>query len=338
MPPSPVLPRLVAIVAFPHAQHLDIAGPADVFAMASALGMDSPYRLIVLSGAGGPVTLSNGLTLGTDAVANVDPASLDTLIIAGGERDGLMHAAGDEALRAWIDRAHPHVRRMASVCTGSFLLAHWGMLSGRRVATHWNSARLLQQYFADLDVDADALYVQDGKLWTSGGVTAGIDMCLAMIEQDAGRWLAARVARQLNLALRRTGNQAQYSLILEGQAGAYGELVDWLRHHLAEAISVDRMAQAAGQAPRTFHRGFTRATGFTPRAFLEALRLETVRAGLDAEQSLKTLARAVGFRSEVQLSKAFQRRFGLSPAQYRGRVAGLAQSDQHGASASRQRA
>lgn len=321
MPPPTVLPRLIGIVAFPHAQHLDIAGPADVFAMACALGVDSPYRVIVLSGAGGPVTLSNGLTLHTEAAADVDPASLDTLIIAGGERDGLVNAAADEALRAWMDRAYPQVRRMASVCTGSFLLAHWGMLGGRRVTTHWNSARLLQQYFTDMDVDADALYIQDGKLWTSGGVTAGIDMCLAMIEQDTGRWLASRVARQLNLALRRAGNQAQYSLILEGQAGAYGELVDWLRRHLAEDISVDRMAQAAGQAPRTFHRGFTHATGFTPRAFLEALRLETVRAGLDAEQSLKSLARAVGFRSEVQLAKAFQRRFGLTPSQYRGRPA-----------------
>jgi len=295
--------RLIAILAFPTAQHLDIAGPADVFAMAGALGVDTPYRVVVLSGAGGPITLSNGLTLHTEAAASVAPASVDTLIIAGGERDGLMHAGADQALRAWLEQACPRVRRLASVCTGAFLLAHWGLLAG-----------------TDLDVDPDALYVQDGRLWTSGGVTAGIDMCLAMVEQDAGRWLASRVARQLNLALRRPGNQAQYSLILEGQAGAYGELVDWLRRHMAEAISVERMAQAAGQAPRTFHRGFTRATGFTPRAFLEALRLETVRAGLDADQSLKALARTTGFRSEGQLSKAFQRRFGLTPSQYRGRA------------------
>lgn len=313
--------RLIAIVAFPNAQHLDVAGPADVFAMACALGMDSPYRVVVLSCAGGPVTLSNGLTLHTESIANADPASMDTLIIAGGERDGLIDAAAEEPLRTWMNLAYPHVRRIASVCTGAFLLAHWDMLGGRRVTTHWGSAQLLRQYFSGLDVDADALYIQDGKLWTSGGVTAGIDMCLAMVEQDVGRWLASRVARQLNLALRRPGNQAQYSLILEGQAGAYGELVDWLRHHLAEVISVDRMAQAAGQAPRTFHRGFTRATGFTPRAFLEALRLETVRAGLDAEQPLKTLTRAAGFHSEAQLSKAFHRRFGLTPAQYRRRAA-----------------
>lgn len=312
--------RQIAILAFPTAQHLDIAGPADVFAMAGALGVDTPYRVVVLSGAGGPITLSNGLTLHTEAAASVAPASVDTLIIAGGERDGLMHAGADQTLRAWLDQACPRVRRLASVCTGAFLLAHWGMLAGRRVATHWSSAQLLAGHFTDLDVDPDALYVQDGRLWTSGGVTAGIDMCLAMVEQDAGRWLASRVARQLNLALRRPGNQAQYSLILEGQAGAYGELVDWLRRHMAEAISVERMAQAAGQAPRTFHRGFTRATGFTPRAFLEALRLETVRAGLDANQSLKALARTTGFRSEGQLSKAFQRRFGLTPSQYRGRA------------------
>lgn len=331
MPSAAASPRLVAIVAFPKAQHLDIAGPADVFAMACALGVDSPYRVVVLSGGGGPVTLSNGLTLHTAAAADIDPLGIDTLIIAGGEREGLEHAAADASLAAWVGRARASVRRLASVCTGAFLLAHWGLLGGRRVTTHWESARVLGQYFTDMDVDPDALYLQDGKLWTSGGVTAGIDMCLAMVEQDAGRWLAARVARQLNLALRRPGNQAQYSLILEGQAGAYGELVDWLRQHLAEAISVERMAQVAGQAPRTFHRGFTRATGFTPRDFLEALRLEAVRTGLEADQALKTLARATGFRSEAQLSKAFQRRFGLAPSQYLGR--GASGGSRHGSPA-----
>ncbi|MGK8221544.1 GlxA family transcriptional regulator [Achromobacter xylosoxidans] len=314
-------PRLVAIVVYPTVQHLDVAGPADVFSMASALGLDARYRVALLSARGGPVTLSNGLTLQTEAVAGIDPATIDTLIIAGGEREGLMQAGADETLRAWVGQAGTRTRRLASVCTGAFLLAHWGMLAGRRVATHWASAQLLARHFDGLQVEPEALYVQDDRFWTSGGVTAGIDMCLAMVEQDAGRWLAARVARQLNLALRRSGNQAQYSTILEGQAGAYGELVDWLRDHLAEAIDVERMASLAGQAPRTFHRGFTRDTGYTPRAFLEALRLEAVRAGLDAGQPLKPLARAAGFRSETQLAKAFQRRYGLSPSQYRGGMA-----------------
>ena len=316
--PSPArAPRRVAIVVYPTVQHLDVAGPADVFSMASALGVDTPYQIAVLSSAGGPVRLSNGLALQTEAAGSVDPATIDTVIVAGGEREGLQQAAADDVLQAWIMQAGTRARRLASVCTGAFLLAHWGMLAGRRVATHWASAQLLARYFNGLQVEPDALYVQDGRCWTSGGITAGIDMCLAMVEQDSSRWLAARVARQLNLALRRPGNQAQYSLILEGQAGAYGELVDWLRGHLAEAIDVERMASMAGQAPRTFHRGFTRDTGYTPRAFLEALRLETVRTGLEAGQPLKLLARSAGFGSESRLAKAFQRRFGLSPTQYR---------------------
>ncbi|CAB3665438.1 HTH-type transcriptional activator RhaS [Achromobacter deleyi] len=315
--PSTATPRLIAIVIYPTVQHLDVAGPADVFSMAGALGVDTPYRVVTLSSSGGPVALSNGLALHTEAAGDIDPAQVDTLIIPGGERDGLMQTAADAPLQAWVTRSAAQARRVASVCTGAFLLAHWGLLDGRRVATHWASAHLLAQYFQGLQVEPDALYVQDGSSWTSGGITAGIDMCLAMVEQDAGRWLASRVARQLNLAVRRQGNQAQYSLILEGQAGAYGALVDWLREHLAETISVERMAQAAGQSPRTFHRGLVRETGFTPRAFLEALRLETVRSGLDAGQPVKQLARLAGFHSETQLAKAFQRRFGLSPSQYR---------------------
>ncbi len=319
MPRSPYsdTTRRIAIVVYPTVQHLDVAGPADVFSMANSLGVDRSYHVTVLSSTGGHVTMSNGVTLQTHAVGDVDPAAVDTLIVAGGEREGLMQAAADDTLRAWIDQAGMQARRLASVCTGAFLLAHWGMLAGRRVATHWASAHLLARYSEGLQVEPEALYVQDGRSWTSGGVTAGIDMCLAMVVQDTSRWLAARVARQLNLALRRPGNQTQYSVVLEGQSGAYGELVDWLRSHLAEAIDVERMASMAGQAPRTFHRGFTRDTGYTPRAFLEALRLETVRTGLEAGQSLKSLARAAGFRSETQLAKAFQRRFGLSPSQYR---------------------
>lgn len=196
------------------------------------------------------------------------------------------------------------------------MLGHWGLLDAHRATTHWASAHLLAQYFTQVAVEPDALYVQDDKAWTSGGVTAGIDMCLSMVEQDLGRWVAARVAKQLILAVRRMGNQSQYSLALETQSGHYAELVDWLRPRLGEPIDVERMAAQAGEAPRTFHRRFVKETGVTPRAFLETLRLQAARTRLEAGESVKRAARDTGFGSEAHLAKAFRRRFDLTPSQY----------------------
>ncbi len=315
--PGPSGPRVVALVAYPAVQMLDVAGPADVFAMANAFNVEPAYRVVPVSSQGGPVLASNGIALHTEAAASLAPTGVDTLIVAGGERDGLLATLADTPLAQWAREACTSARRFGSVCTGAFVLAHWGLLDAHRATTHWGSAHLLQQNFARVAVEPDALYVQDGKAWTSGGVTAGIDMCLSMVEQDLGRWVAARVARQLILAVRRMGNQSQYSLALEAQSGQYAELVDWLRARLSDPIDVERMAEAAGEAPRSFHRRFLKATGMTPRAFLETLRLQAARARLEAGESVKRAARDTGFGSEAHLAKAFRRRFDLTPSQYR---------------------
>jgi transcriptional regulator GlxA family with amidase domain len=159
--------------------------------------------------------------------------------------------------------------------------------------------------------------VQDGKLWTSGGVTAGIDMALAMVAQDAGRWLAARVAQELILPAHRVGNQSQYAEVLQAQAGRYGALVDWARERLREPLGVERLAEQAGESPRSFHRRFVEATGQTPAAFVEQLRLRAAREHLAAGASAKAAARAAGFGSDTVMGRAFQRRLGLTPAEYR---------------------
>ncbi|ANJ75870.1 helix-turn-helix domain-containing protein [Ralstonia insidiosa] len=312
----PTGPRVVALVAYPAVQMLDVAGPADVFAMANAFNVEPAYRVMPVSSQGGLVRASNGIAIDTESIASLAPATIDTLIVAGGEREGLLATGADAPLAQWAREVCVSARRFGSVCTGAFVLAHWGLLDAHRATTHWASAQLLAQVFANVAVEPDALYVQDGKAWTSGGVTAGIDMCLSMVEQDLGRWVAARVAKQLILAVRRMGNQSQYSLALETQSGQYAALVDWLRSRLREPIDVEQMAAAAGEAPRTFHRRFTKETGMTPRAFLETLRLQAARAHLEAGDSVKRAARDAGFGSEAHLAKAFRRRFDLSPSQY----------------------
>lgn len=310
-------PRVVAVLAYPHVQMLDVAGPADVFAMANAFHVEPAYRVVPVSSVGGLVRASNGIALDTEPLAALPPAGVDTLIIAGGERDGLVTAATDAPLAQWARDTCALARRFGSVCTGAFVLAQWGLLDTHRATTHWASAHLLARYYADVAVEPDALYVQDGKVWTSGGVTAGIDMCLSMVEQDLGRWVAARVAKQLILSVRRMGNQSQYSLTLEAQSGQYAELIDWLRAHLHEPIDVERMAEMAREAPRSFHRRFLKEIGMTPRAFLETLRLQAAKARLEAGDSVKRTARDTGFGSEAHLAKAFRRRFALTPSLYR---------------------
>jgi len=313
--------RQVALVAFPSFQMLDIAGPADVFAMANAYHVEPAYRVALVSATGGPVAASNGIVLQTEPVAAVPARGVDTCIIAGGERDGLVAAVSDAALAGWVRQVSEGARRYGSVCTGAFVLAQWGLLDARRATTHWAAAQLLQRYYANVEVEADALYVQDGKVWTSGGVTSGIDMCLSMVEQDLGRWVATRVAKQLILAVRRMGNQSQYSVALGAQAGQYAELVDWMRARLGEPIDVQAMADQAGESPRSFHRRFLKASGMTPHAFLEVLRLQAARSRLEAGESIKAVAHATGFGSEAHLAKAFRRRFDLTPSQYRAQFA-----------------
>jgi transcriptional regulator GlxA family with amidase domain len=178
-------------------------------------------------------------------------------------------------------------------------------------------AATLDRHYPNISVEADAIYVQDGRLWTSGGVTSGIDMCLGMVEDDLGRWVASRVAKQLILPVRRLGNQSQFSLVLDAQAGRYASLVDWVRTHLQTPISNDELAARAGESQRSFHRHFLAETGQTPAAFVEALRLQVAREHLEQGASAKAAARAAGFTSDEHLVRVFVRRFRMTPAQYR---------------------
>ncbi len=314
---SPPATRRIVLVAFADAQLLDIAGPADVFSTANELSQRPVFDIVIASSGGGLIRTTSGVTIDTTPIRSVNASDIDTALIAGGLRDGVVTAIQDRALAAWMTAVAGSARRYGSVCSGAFALAHWGLLDGHRATTHWSAASTLRRLHGRTSVDPDALYLQDGRIWTSGGVTAGIDMCLAMIEEDLGRVLATRVAKQLILSMRRLGNQSQYSQLLDLQAGRYAALVVWIQAHLGESLGVERLAEFAGESPRSFRRHFEAETGATPAAFVETLRMQAAKEQLEAGATVKAAARAAGLSSGEHLARTFRRRFGMSPQQYR---------------------
>ena len=317
--------RHIALLAFDGVQILDLTGPAAVFGAANDAPGGPFYRVHIVSAAGGAVVSNCGVALVTEPICDVESQILDTVLVAGGSAEGLRALAQIDAVRGWMTQASASARRYGSVCSGTFVLAHFGLIRGKRVATHWEGTALLGKHYPDLRVDANALYVEDGRVWTSAGVTTGIDMCLALVARDLGEAVANAIAMRLVLYARRPGYQSQFSPMLAAQVRAdtsFSELVDWIREHLAEPLDVGRLAERAGMSPRSFHRRFVEATGATPGRFVETLRLDHVRQLLQTRASLKEIAARTGYATQGQLSKAFARRFGLGPGLFRQMHAG----------------
>jgi transcriptional regulator GlxA family with amidase domain len=262
----------VAVVTFPTAQILDVTGPLEVFSSATRLVRAADYRTQELSTSGGPVLASSGLSFGTTALRDVvDP--VDTLVVAGGgDMEG---ACGDQELLSHVRRLASSARRITGVCSGAFVLAAAGLLDGRRATTHWAECELLDATYPGVSVDGDAIYVRDGDVWTSAGVTAGIDLALALVAEDHGARAAAAVARHLVVYLRRSGGQAQFSRLLAAQAAGsepMRELLAWLPDHL----TVPALARRIHLSERQFSRVFKAEVHVTPSEHVERLRLEAV--------------------------------------------------------------
>jgi transcriptional regulator GlxA family with amidase domain len=315
--------RLVVFLAYDDMNLLDLAGPLQAFATANRISQDSGgpaiYETIVASARGGSVISSAGLAVDTRAVASLDGLKIDTVILAGGCKGEEFIACPQ--LVAWITEHAATVRRLCSVCTGTFLLAAAGQLNGRRVATHWAWAERLQRSHPEVEVDADALFIQDGALWTSAGVTAGIDMSLALIEEDNGHQVAIQTARQLVMFIKRTGGQSQFSAPLTTQTrddGKFGGLHAWIAAHIDEDLSVSRLAEQASMSLRTFVRAYAAAVGRTPAKTVESFRMEAACRALETTTwPLKTICATVGYAEEQNLRRVFLRNFGISPLQYR---------------------
>jgi transcriptional regulator GlxA family with amidase domain len=318
-------PRLVVFLTYDEMNLLDLAGPLQAFSTANRInqsaGGDAMYETVVASLSGGSVASSAGLCVDTRAVATLKGLTIDTLIIAGGCKGEEFFSCPE--LVSWIARQAAIVRRLCSVCTGAFLLASAGQLQGRRAATHWAWADKLRQLHPDVEVDADALFIQDGAVWTSAGVTSGIDMSLALIEADFGHGIALQAARQLVMFIKRSGGQSQFSVALTTQSqdrGNFGNLHEWISAHIDEDLSVARLAAKASMSLRTFVRVYTAAVGRTPAKTVEAFRMEAACRALESTVlPLKAICEKIGYADEQNLRRVFHRNFGINPMQYRGR-------------------
>ncbi len=312
--------RRIVIVAFPRVQTLDVLGPAEVFATATLLATKGGYEVEVVAPEPGPLATSS-VALHPDRTLAECSGRIDTLLVAGGR--GVQQAARDERVVDWLTAAAKRSRRVASVCTGAFLLAQAGLLDGRRATTHWASCGELARRHPGVTVEDDPIFVRDGGVYTSAGVTAGMDLALALVEEDLGREVALETARWLVLFLKRPGGQAQFSAQLAAQMAErqpLRELQEWLPDHLHEDLSVPALARRACMSERNFARAFREETGVTPAAYVEAARLERARIALETGgEPVEAIARQAGFGTVETMRRAFRRRVGVSPAAYRGR-------------------
>lgn len=330
--------RHVVFAVAPNLVLLDACGPIEAFWRAELMvraghlvqpahGEPCAYRVTVASLAGGVLPTFAGLPVVTERLDALDCASIDTLIVPGVPIDDTTLLQPE--LVAWIAACAPRVRRVASICTGAFYLAAAGLLDGRRATTHWRNAEQLKRRFPAVDVDPDPIFLCDVRgssvVWTSAGVTAGIDLALALIEEDCGHAVAIEAARRLVVFMKRPGGQAQFSEPLAAQTsagGTFDALHGWMAANLHRELSVDRLAEAARMSPRTFARRYVEAMGRTPARTVAAMRVEAAaHALLQSRRPLKRIAADCGFGSEQNLRRAFERSYGVLPLDYRARFA-----------------
>ncbi|NEJ84560.1 helix-turn-helix domain-containing protein [Rhizobium leguminosarum] len=312
----------IAILAMPGVQMLDVAGPMDVFSEANKLiNGRSGYELSVVGCNSEPVVASNGGRLLPDLTIREPLDGFDTLIIAGSP--SVQDFEADLALIEWVRSESAHVRRLASICTGAFLLGSAGLLNGRRATTHWNSTTRLRKMFPAIDVQPNTIFIKDGTVYTSAGVTASMDLALALVEEDFGRGVALRVAKELILFLQRPGGQSQFSVHLEAQVSELGpirDVIQWIAENIADDLTVATLASRLGMSARNFARTFKRETGMTPGDYVDAVRVDTTRRMLEeGDVPLKRVAALCGFNDQSAFRRAFIRRINVTPVEYRSR-------------------
>jgi transcriptional regulator GlxA family with amidase domain len=319
--------RHVAVVAFPDVQVLDVTGPLEVFGRTARLLVehghrrDLAYSVEIVAATAGPIATSSGIKIVADRRFRDVRHTVDTLLVAGGR--GARAAAEHAALIAWLRRMAPRVRRIGSVCTGTFILAAAGLLDGKRATTHWAWCDTLANDHPNIRVEPDPIFVRDGRVYTSAGVTAGMDLALALVEADFGRHVALGVARQLVMFLQRPGGQSQFSGQLAIQTAdrqPLRELVHWIADHLSGDLSVPALAERVAMSPRHFARMFTAELNMTPARFVEVQRVEAARRRLEeSSDGVERVAATCGFGAAEVMRRAFLRTVRVSPTDYRNR-------------------
>lgn len=319
--PSPGFLKRVVFLVYPGVTLLDVTGPAQVFSSANENNFAGPaFEIVIASSAGGPVTTDTGVALDTVSLEDAERTPIDTLIVAGGA--GVFGSMEERRLVDWVKRIGTQARRAGSTCMGTFLIAAAGLLRGKRAVTHWRHCEALQNRFPEITVERDKIFVSDGSVWSSAGVTSGIDMSLSMIEDDVGRETAMRVARGLVLYLRRPGGQSQFSDPLAAQSadrvGTFNDLHAWISDNLDADLRVEKLAGRAGMSPRTFARLYVERVGRTPARAVELLRLERARSLLEiSDMPLGQIVRQCGFGDEQRMRRAFLRHLDTTPNSYR---------------------
>ncbi|MEM7600822.1 MAG: GlxA family transcriptional regulator [Verrucomicrobiota bacterium] len=320
---SRLKPRRIVFLAFPQVVLLDLTGPWEVFSLANSLAASDvpPYRLELVSGDGSESVCAGGITMTSHGTAPNCRGAIDTLIVPAAEmierRDTLPQAS--KIVKRLAERA----RRLVSICAGAFFLAEAGILNGKNATTHWRGSGELARRYPEIDVQADSIYVKDGNTYTSAGVTAGIDLALALVEEDLGRAMALECARQLVVFMRRPGGQSQFSATLESQdveQNSIRELIAWATDHPSADLSVTALAERAHMSLRNFSRVFRREVGQTPAAFVEKIRVESSRRQLEeSDHSLESIASHCGFGSADSMRRSFYRVVKVAPSGYRQR-------------------
>lgn len=311
---------MIGVLIFPDFQLLDAAGPISVFEIARRYAPRAPESRVVAANGGATRSSSGAAMLASDLP---QPGKITTLIVAGGE--GVAEAARCPRVLAYLRRLASGGSRIASVCNGAYLLAEAGLLDGRRATTHWSLTRDFVARFPKTKFEPDKIFTRDGKVWTSAGISAGIDLALAIVTEDHGDVVAQDTARQLVLYHRRSGGQSQFSSLLELKApsGRFAALLSWVREHLDQPLTVEDLADRAGMSSRHFARAFAAETGTTPSKAIEKLRLEVARERIElSSETIDRVARSAGFRDPERMRRAFIRAFGQPPQSLRraGRV------------------
>ncbi|KAF1046785.1 MAG: HTH-type transcriptional regulator CdhR [Herbaspirillum frisingense] len=310
----------VSLLAFPGVQSLDVSGPLDVFAEANRFLLPQQhYRLQVIGAGDGPLICSNGMQLTAHRHFTHSDEACDLLLVAGGPV--LVKQAPDAALGAWLRQQAQQAKRFGSICNGAFLLARAGLLDGTRATTHWDDAAALAQQFPQIRLEPDRIWLRDGKLYTSAGVTAGIDLSLALLAEDAGPEVALNVAKRLVVFMQRSGGQSQFSPYLTPYAeedSLVGRVQQYVLAHLGDKLTVEKLAGLVATSPRNFARVFARDARMTPAEFIELARVDAARAMLERSAlPLKSIAIDCGFRDAGHMRQVFQKRLGTGAQQYR---------------------
>lgn len=312
--------KRVAMLLFPGVQALDVSGPLDVFAEANAfIPAGHGYQVVTLSALPAPLRASNGQWLGADHGIDAHDGTADILLVPGGPE--LPSETPSAALLDWLRKASRHAGRYGSICTGAFLLGHAGLLDGKRATTHWSDARRLAELFPLAQVEPDRIHVRDGALVTSAGVTAGIDLALALVAEDHGAAVALAVAKRLLVVAQRQGGQSQFSPFLQAPAdetSPVARIQRYVQEHLDQPLGVPQLAAEVAMSPRSFARTFVREAGVTPAEFVQRARIDAARGLLEgSDLALKVIAWRCGFGSPARMRLVFAQRLGVTPTQYR---------------------